>query len=147
MPVLASGRLRGPLRPVFASWLGWLAPSDRLIVIRDTEQDRAEIVWQAAKIGYDNLAGNSPAASTPGRALDTRSRVPGWCDPIRSTASGPRHPADTRIRRRPPPGAVHIELGDIADGANDLRREPTVVMCDHGERANRRRQPARTCRS
>jgi hydroxyacylglutathione hydrolase len=33
------------------------------------------------------------------------------------------------------PGAVHIELGDIAARANDLRREPTVVMCDHGERA------------
>jgi hydroxyacylglutathione hydrolase len=33
------------------------------------------------------------------------------------------------------PGAVHIELGDIPQRAADIRDEPTVVMCGHGERA------------
>jgi hydroxyacylglutathione hydrolase len=33
------------------------------------------------------------------------------------------------------PGAVHIELGDIAARADDLPQGPTVVMCGHGERA------------
>ena len=47
-----------PLRPVFASWLGWLAPDDRpLIIVRDHDQDADDIAWQAAKIGYDNLIG------------------------------------------------------------------------------------------
>ena len=47
-----------PLRPVFASWLGWLAPADRpLIIVRDHDQDAADIAWQAAKIGYDNIIG------------------------------------------------------------------------------------------
>ena len=33
------------------------------------------------------------------------------------------------------PGALHIELGDVAQRAADLPDEPTVVMCGHGERA------------
>ena len=52
------GAISIPLRPVFASWLGWLAPADRpLIIVRDADQDAAEIAWQAAKIGYDNIIG------------------------------------------------------------------------------------------
>ena len=45
------------------------------------------------------------------------------------------------IRQRPEylaghlPGAMHIELGDVANRADDLPDEPTVVMCGHGERA------------
>ena len=40
----AAAHVRGaisiPLRPVFASWLGWLAPADRpLIIVRDPDQD------------------------------------------------------------------------------------------------------------
>ena len=58
----AAAHVRGaisiPLRPVFATWLGWLAPADRpLIIVRDPDQDPAEIAWQAAKIGYDNIIG------------------------------------------------------------------------------------------
>ena len=38
--------------------MGWLAPPDRpLIIVRNPDQDPADIAWQAAKIGYDNLAG------------------------------------------------------------------------------------------
>jgi rhodanese-related sulfurtransferase len=33
------------------------------------------------------------------------------------------------------PGAIHVELGDISERADDLSDEPTVVMCGHGERA------------
>ena len=33
------------------------------------------------------------------------------------------------------PGAMHIELGDIAHRAAEVPDEPTVVMCGHGERA------------
>ena len=48
---------------MFASWLGWLAPADRpLIIVRDPDQDSAEIAWQAAKIGYDNIIGELDGA-------------------------------------------------------------------------------------
>ena len=33
------------------------------------------------------------------------------------------------------PGAMHVELGDIAHRAAEVPDEPTVVMCGHGERA------------
>jgi hydroxyacylglutathione hydrolase len=131
------GAISIPLRPVFASWLGWLAPSDRpLIIVRDDDQDDAEIAWQAAKIGYDNIIGEVDGA------------MAAWIAAGHETASIPQTEAaqiDGRrvldIRQRSEylaghlPGAMHIELGDIAHGATDVPDEPTVVMCGHGERA------------
>ncbi|MFI9816834.1 MBL fold metallo-hydrolase [Saccharothrix variisporea] len=129
------GSLSIPLRPVFASWLGWLAPPDRpLVVVRDPDQDPAEVLWQALKIGYDDLAGeivldewvaaDQPTTATRlvsarevegVRVLDVRQRA--------EYASGHL------------PGADHVELGDLPARAADLPDEPTVVMCGHGERA------------
>ncbi len=51
--------LANTLRPVFATWLGWLVPDPAapLVFVRDADQDPEEIAWQARKIGYDRLAG------------------------------------------------------------------------------------------
>ena len=103
---------------------------------RDNEQDLSEIVWQAAKIGYDNLVGELACGihawtSAGYEIARTRMVRPDQVDGLRvlDIRQTPEFVAG-HLR-----GAVHIELGDIADGANDLRREPTVVMCGHGERA------------
>lgn len=131
------GALSIPLRPVFASWLGWLAPVDRpLIIVRDPDQDADDIVWQAAKIGYDNLVGELAGG------------IDAWTAAEREVAStrvvGPDQLENVRvldIRQRPEylsghlPGAFHIELGAVAERAGELSEEPTVVMCGHGERA------------
>lgn len=131
------GAISIPLRPVFASWLGWLAPADRpIIIVRDPDQDPAEIAWQAAKIGYDNIIGQLDGGMTA------------WTAAGHDTASIPLTPAghiDGRrvldIRQRSEyldghlPGAMHVELGDIVHRAADVPDEPTVVMCGHGERA------------
>jgi rhodanese-related sulfurtransferase len=130
------GSLSIPLRPVFASWLGWLAPHDRpLIILRQPDQDPAEIAWQAAKIGYTNLAGELTGG------LDA------WIAEEHPTTSTrlvrPDQIEDCvlDIRQTPEfaaghlPGARHIELGDLARRADELPREPMVVMCGHGERA------------
>ncbi|WP_309113117.1 rhodanese-like domain-containing protein [Saccharothrix sp.] len=129
------GSLSIPLRPVFATWLGWLAAPDRpLVVLRDPDQDGDEIRWQALKIGYDNLAGElvgldawtaagHPTAATrlvsphevSGRVLDVRQHAEFTAGHL--------------------PGATHVELGDLPARAADLPHEPTVVMCGHGERA------------
>lgn len=131
------GAISIPLRPVFATWLGWLAPSDRpIVIVRDPDQDPAEIAWQAAKIGYDNLVGELTGG------IDAWSGA-GY-EIARTRMVGPDQVDGVRvldIRQTPEflaghlPGAVHIELGDIAAGAQDLRDEPTMVMCGHGERA------------
>lgn len=137
----AAGHLPGalsiPLRPVFASWLGWLAPHDRpLIIVRDPDQAAAEIAWQATKIGYDNVAGELAGGLTAWDAAGqpvTRTRL------VRADEIGATGVLD--IRQTPEfaaghlPGADHIELGDLAARAGDLPTEPRVLMCGHGERA------------
>ena len=131
------GALSIPLRPVFASWLGWLAPADRpLIIVRDPDQDVNEIVWQGLKIGYDNLIGELDGGLAAWTAAELE---------VTATAlTGADRVGNVRvldIRQRPEylaghlPGAVHIELGALPGRVDDLPREPTVVMCGHGERA------------
>jgi glyoxylase-like metal-dependent hydrolase (beta-lactamase superfamily II) len=137
----AASHVRGaisiPWRPVFASWLGWLAPARRpLIIVADADQDSTDIVWQAAKIGYDNIIGELDGAMAAWTAAghDT-STIP----LIRAERIEGRRVLD--IRQRPEyrdghlPGAMHVELGDIAHRAAEVPDEPTVVMCGHGERA------------
>jgi hydroxyacylglutathione hydrolase len=131
------GSLSIPLRPVFATWLGWIAPHDRpLVIIRDPGQDPDEVAWQAAKIGYDNLAGELDGG------IDTWTAAGGPLDRTELVT------ADTLLRRRVLdvrqdaeftsghlPGALHVQLGELPDRATDLPSGPLVVMCGHGERA------------
>ncbi len=126
-----------PLREQFATWLGWLVqPAAPLVVVRNADQDLAEVVWQAVKIGYDRLAGEL------GDGIDA------WTAAGRPTAStellNTEQLADRRvldIRQLPEfagghlPGARHIELGAVERAAAQLPDAPTVLMCGHGERA------------
>ncbi len=46
------------LRPVFASWLGWLVEHDqRLVFILENDQDRADLVRQCLDVGHEHLVG------------------------------------------------------------------------------------------
>jgi hydroxyacylglutathione hydrolase len=133
-----AGALSIPLRPAFASWLGWLADHDRpIVIVRGPDQDLDEVLWQAAKIGYDNivgeLAGGIDAWTAAG--LSTNS-VP----LIEPTANDGVRVLDIRqdaeFRAGHVPGALHIELGDLPNALDRLSSNvPTVVMCGHGERA------------
>jgi len=125
------------LRPVFATWLGWLiAPDKPLVIVRDPDQDPAEIVWQARKIGYDLIAGE----------LDQG--MPSWMaagQPIRSIplinteVIGAARVLDVRQDSEYAsghlPAADHIELGALASRISDVPAGPAVVMCGHGQRA------------
>jgi hydroxyacylglutathione hydrolase len=131
------GSVSIPLRPAFATWLGWLVDAERpIVVVRNADQDPAEIVWQARKIGYDQLAGELDGGLGAWRAagLETGS-IP---------VAGPDEIGGARIldiRQRGEfeashvPGADNIELGALITRAADLPDEPLVVMCGHGERA------------
>lgn len=131
------GALSIPLRPAFATWLGWLAPPDRpLVIVRDDDQDPDEIVWQAAKVGYDNLAGQIDGGMNGWRTAGGQAdRLP----LVTAENLGDARVLDIRqtaeFTAGHVPGALHIELGDIATRAGDLPRGPMVVMCGHGERA------------
>jgi len=131
------GALSIPLRPVFASWLGWLAPHDRpLVVLREANQDPDEIAWQAAKIGYDNLVGEIAGGMKAWQAAGAPTQTIATTGPTRA---GNVHVLDIRQRAEfdagHVPGAQHIELGSLADRVDEVPERTTVVMCGHGERA------------
>lgn len=136
------GSISIPLRPVFATWLGWLLPAAGrpMIIVRNTDQDPAEVLWQARKIGYDHrllgeLHGGIDAWTRGGRRVGSIPLV------------GPEDLEQTRvldIRQDGEyasghiPGADHIELGHLAEhpgSTGTAAPGPTVVMCGHGERA------------
>jgi glyoxylase-like metal-dependent hydrolase (beta-lactamase superfamily II) len=132
------GSLAIPLRPAFATWLGWLVPSPAtpLIFVRDAGQDPGEIIWQALKIGYANptgeLDGGLPAWAAAGGPVATTSLItPARLDPARVV--------DVRQAGEYAggyvPGARNIELGALAGETATLGGQPVVTMCGHGERA------------
>ncbi|WP_241563960.1 rhodanese-like domain-containing protein [Nonomuraea polychroma] len=123
------GAISIPLRPQFASWLGWLLDLDTTIVIvRDRDQDADEIVWQALKIGYESMAGEL-AEPWPGDLETIPMIAPGQI--------GDQAVLDVRQDGEYVsghiPGAVHVELGELPGAP--VPDEPFVVMCGHGERA------------
>ena len=131
------GALSVALRGSFATWLGWLLPPrQQIVVLRNLDQDPDEIVWQATKIGRDNvdaeLLGGIESWAAAGLPVSTIRLVePGGI-------AGHR-PLDVRLNSEfiagHVPGAAHIELGDLSARLDDLPAGPLAVMCGHGERA------------
>ena len=128
------GSLSNTLRPVFASWIGWLSTPDRpLIFVLDDDQDRADVVRQCLDVGHENLLGELDGgmnAWTGCRSTDDNDR-----------RGRPEQMAPTVIDVRQHneyvtghiPGATNVELGVVADIAPPT--SPVTVMCGHGERA------------
>jgi glyoxylase-like metal-dependent hydrolase (beta-lactamase superfamily II)/rhodanese-related sulfurtransferase len=130
------GALSIPLRSSFATWLGWLVPGDRpLVIVLDPDQDRDELVRQALKVGYERLAGELAG----GMAAWEAAGLPSARIPLVEVAD--QHSGTVLdVRQRDEfaaghlPGAHHIELGALAS-ADDSPAGPLAVMCAHGERA------------
>jgi hydroxyacylglutathione hydrolase len=136
----ATGHLRGslaiPLRGAFATWLGWLVsdPSTPIVIVRNTDQDPDEVVWQARKVGYPRIAGELvggvDAWVTHGeRLVATLVADPATVDPA----------TIVDVRQRSEfvsghiPGAHNVELGALV--SDTVPHGPVVTMCGHGERA------------
>jgi hydroxyacylglutathione hydrolase len=128
------GALSIPLRPQFVSWLGWLLePGTPFVVVRNANQDLAEVTCQALKIGFNQpfgeLAGGM--ASWDGPTIATPL--------VRGDEVGGAPVLDVRQLSEfvsgHIPGATHIELGDLPSRTADLPTGPMVVMCGHGQRA------------
>ncbi|MCA1783886.1 MAG: MBL fold metallo-hydrolase, partial [Intrasporangiaceae bacterium] len=133
------GSVSIPLRPVFATWLGWLIEHDRpLVIVRNKDQDPQEVLWQARKIGHDRIAGELDG----GLPTWTSAGLPTAAIPlIGPDALAGRSVIDVRQRQEFDTGHVpvarNLELGSIATSASglDLPAGPMTVMCGHGERA------------
>ncbi|MFF4573095.1 rhodanese-like domain-containing protein [Streptomyces sp. NPDC001410] len=130
------GALSIPLRGQFATWLGWLLPDTvPLVFVTGDGQDLDEIVWQAAKIGYERLAGRLDGGMPAWAAAGNRQAGTAF---VTADRAGDRPYVDVRQEAEfaagHVPGAVHIELGGLAAHAGDAPEGP-VVACGHGERA------------
>lgn len=135
------GALSIPLQGSFATWLGWLVDLDRpVVVVRNPDQDFAEVWWAAANIGHDHLTGQVPDGLEAWRAEGRPTRAIPLVDA--SAASGRsvldvREPAEYAAGHVP--AARNVPLGDLPDsvdpGAEPGSGEPVLVMCGHGERA------------
>jgi glyoxylase-like metal-dependent hydrolase (beta-lactamase superfamily II)/rhodanese-related sulfurtransferase len=128
------GALSIPLRPQFVSWLGWLLePETPFVIVRNADQDLAEVTWQALKIGF-----NQPAGELAGG-------MAAWDGPtiatplVRANEIGGTPLLDVRQLNEfvagHIPGATHIELGDLPSRTADVPPGPMAVMCGHGQRA------------
>ena len=132
------GSLAIPLRGAFATWLGWLIPSPAipLIIVAGPGQDLSEVIWQALKIGSENLAGTlaggMPAWQAAGQPVAaTALLTPGEVDP--AIVIDVRQAGEYAGGHLP--GARNIELGALTSLPAGVARRPVVTMCGHGERA------------
>ena len=129
------GALSIALRPQVATWLGWLVDEgEPIIFVLDLDQDRAEVVRQAHKVGYEHLLGELFGGMAAWGAAGFQSSQIALVPAAEATGT------IVDVRQAPEfaaghiPGAVHVELGSVKDAALP-RREPLTVMCGHGERA------------
>jgi hydroxyacylglutathione hydrolase len=137
----AAGHIPGsvaiPLRAAFATWLGWLVPADvPIVLVRNPDQDPADILWPALTVGYPTIAGELVGGITSWTASGAQ---------LRTTRLV--HPSDVDthlvvdVRQHEEhvtghlPGAHLIELGSLRGHAPELPDGPTTVMCGRGERA------------
>lgn len=128
------GSISNVLRPVFATWVGWLVEPDRPVVfVLDDDQSRDEAVRQCLDIGHERLAGilagGVEAWRASGRGTE-RTELVGPKD-VRADLVDVRQSSEFAAGHVP--GASNVELGTIA--TTGIARRPTTMMCGHGERA------------
>ncbi|MEX2503868.1 MAG: rhodanese-like domain-containing protein, partial [Egicoccus sp.] len=131
------GSLSNPWREQFATWLGWLVDRTRPVVfVADDTVDRRDLVWAALTVGFEHLAGELAggvdAWQGAGRPSATTPLVP---------ASGTQGRQVLDIRQQAEfaaghvPGALHVELGALAETTSGVPDTALLVHCGHGERA------------
>lgn len=128
------GSLSIELRPVFASWLGWLTDLEQPVAfVLDDDQDEADLVRQALTIGHDDLAGRLAggidAWTAAGMPVETTDLVaPEAIDrPVLDVRQ------DNEFSAGHIPGAAHVELGALP--AATVAAGPVATMCGKTERA------------
>ena len=138
------GALSVPFRPVFAVWLGWLAPVDsKLAFVIDDQISLADVVDEALLVGHENLVGwlegGMAAWELSGRPIE-RSDIVGADEAQALLADGAlaidvREPEE--FARGHVPGALNVPLGEIESRAGEIPRDASVVAyCGHGERSS-----------
>ncbi len=130
------GALSIELRPVFASWLGWLVEPDRpLVFVLDPDQDRSELVRQCLNVGYERLAGELNGGMDAARAFGMTEERIELVDPAKIASAVIDVRQHNEYIAGHLPNAINIELGQIHHFVDGFSAGPVTVMCGHGERA------------
>jgi glyoxylase-like metal-dependent hydrolase (beta-lactamase superfamily II)/rhodanese-related sulfurtransferase len=128
------GALSIQLRPVFASWLGWLVRREEPVVfVLDESCDRADLVRQCLTVGHEAILGELDGGfeTWVGAGLPVASiELVGPTD-VAGAVLDVRQDQEWSAGHLP--GARHVELGSLV--AHAVPATPTTVMCGHGERA------------
>lgn len=143
-PAFAAAHIPGsfgvPLRSSFSTWVGWVVPPGRpvIIVSADPEHHRG-IARQLVMVGYDDLAGylEGGVAAWGGEAgFPVASDEVLSVSELRERLQSPNPPVvldvrqDSEWRQGHIPGAVHIEGGRLAEEADRLPHDrPIAVHC------------------
>lgn len=129
------GALSIHLRDAFGTWLGWLVPPDTPVVfVCGADQDRVDLVRQALKVGYEQLAGELEGGMAAWREAGLPEQTVARVSPagIEGTLIDVRQASEYVAGHVP--GAILAELGSLGGGER-LPRRGLTVMCEHGERS------------
>ena len=131
------GALSIELRDSFATWLGWLVDdlATPLVFVVDDDQDRDDLVRQCLGIGYEQLTGEIAGGSDAWKnaGLDLASTRLLDQPAVGVTVLDVRQASEWRQGHVP--GAMHIELGALADRAAEVPTGQIVTHCMHGQRS------------
>ncbi len=140
------GSLSIPAGSSFGTWLGWVAPPDRpLVLLLDAEADWDAQIRQALRIGFEEIvgfvAGGFAAWRDAGLPIESGAAIS--VEGLRRAMSS--EPDLLLIDVRQPseyaeghvPGAVHLNAGDLPARLSELPRDrPIATICASGYRSS-----------
>ena len=146
----ASGHVPGslsiPAGSSFGTWLGWVVPHDRpLILLLDSADDWDGQIRQALRIGHENVAGYLEGGLAAWRASGGHVEAGASISVDELRAQLSREPEMLVIDVRQAsefetghvPGARHLHAGDLPERLAELPRDrPIAAICASGYRSS-----------
>jgi hydroxyacylglutathione hydrolase len=138
-----------PLGPSFGTWLGWVIPPDRpIVLILERADDWDEAIRQALRIGAEaaivgHLRGGFGIWADGGGALESNGRL--TVDELAARLDGEpeRRPLVIDVRQANEyavshvPGSIHIAAGSLPDRLGELPSDrPLATICASGLRSS-----------
>ncbi len=140
------GSLSIPAGSSFGTWLGWVVPHDRpLILLLDSADDWDGQIRQALRIGHENVAGYLEGGLAAWRASGGHVEAGASISVDELRAQLSREPEMLVIDVRQAsefeighvPGARHLHAGDLPDRLAELPRDrPIAAICASGYRSS-----------
>jgi hydroxyacylglutathione hydrolase len=144
-----TGSLSIPLGPSFGTWLGWVVPADRpIVVILERPEDWDEAIRQALRIGAEgsivgHLRGGYASWAEGGGPQEANGRLSVDQLAERLDRGGPEAPLVIDVRQANEyavshvPGSVHIAAGSLPDRLAELPLDrPIATICASGLRSS-----------